>query len=131
MTSLADTDFLVGLIRRNQLALAKVDTFRIGSVAMSVINYCELLHGAAKCRFPQVELGKIEELRKSIPVLPLDPDVGETYGQIRADLEKRGEKIGPLDTLIAAHAIALGLTLITNNLREFKRVRGLKAESWA
>ncbi len=65
------------------------------------------------------------------PVLPLSPLAGELYGRVRASLEKTGRIIGPNDLWVAAHAIASGLILVTNNEREFRRIDGLKIENWA
>jgi tRNA(fMet)-specific endonuclease VapC len=76
-------------------------------------------------------LAKIEQLRRLIPVQPLDVDVANHYGRLRADLERKGVPIGACDLLIAAHALTLGLTLITNNVREFARVEGLRLDNWA
>ena len=76
-------------------------------------------------------MAKIEQLRRLIPAQPLDLDVAKHYGRLRADLEKKGVPIGAYDLLIAAHALTLGLTLVTNNLREFARVEGLRLDNWA
>ena len=72
----------------------------------------------------------MEELLAMIPVLPLDTPADAKYGGIRAELEAAGQTIGMNDLLIAAHACALNLTLVTDNLREFSRIRGLKVENW-
>jgi tRNA(fMet)-specific endonuclease VapC len=66
-----------------------------------------------------------------LEVLPFDEAAVWVYGELRADLERRGEAIGALDTMIAAHALSRGATLVTNNLREFSRVKGLVLENWA
>lgn len=70
-------------------------------------------------------------MSEALPALPLPDRAAETYGFVRAELESRGEMIGNNDLWIAAHAMAEGLTLITNNEREFRRVRGLKVQNWA
>lgn len=73
----------------------------------------------------------LERFLAPLELMPFDAAAMERYGQLRARLEKQGTPIGPLDLLIAAHAAALGSTLVTNNLREFERVPGLALENWA
>ncbi len=76
-------------------------------------------------------LERLQELVRLLPALALPDSAGEAYGSIRADLESKGEMIGNNDLWIAAHALAAGLVLVTNNEREFRRVRGLKVQNWA
>lgn len=98
---------------------------------MSVVSYLELIYGAEKSQRPKENLARVEQLEQLIPALPLDRTVGMHYGRVRADLERKGTSIGSYDLLIASHALALGLTLVTNNVREFGRVEGLRLENWA
>jgi len=102
-----------------------------GEAVISVITFGELLYGAAKRVERTKALHQLRELLHLLPAMPLPETAGEAYGVIRADLEARGETIGNNDLWIAAHAIAAGLTLVTNNEREFRRVRGLKLQNWA
>ncbi|HSY92128.1 MAG TPA: type II toxin-antitoxin system VapC family toxin [Candidatus Binatus sp.] len=102
-----------------------------GEVAISVITYGELLYGANKSAQRARSLATVQEFVRIVPPLPLPEDAAETYGFIRAELEGRGEMVEPNDLWIAAHALALGLTLVTNDEREFRRVRGLKIQNWA
>jgi tRNA(fMet)-specific endonuclease VapC len=74
---------------------------------------------------------QLEELRRALPVTALPETAAQIYGAVRADLESRGQQIGNNDLWIAAHALASNLTLITNNEREFARVKGLKIQNWA
>lgn len=97
---------------------------------MSVITKIELVYGAWKSQQREANLDRIQSLEGLIPVLPMDASVCEHYGELRTELEKRGSPIGAHDMLIAAHARALGLTLVTNNLREFRRVPRLNLENW-
>ncbi len=101
-----------------------------GSLCMSAITFAELMHGAAKSQAVAPNLARLRTLRLQIPVLPFDESAAELYGSIRADLERRGELIGSNDLLIAAHALSAGMILVTNNMREFRRVQGLKVENW-
>ncbi|MGA2743257.1 MAG: PIN domain-containing protein [Candidatus Sulfotelmatobacter sp.] len=98
---------------------------------MSVITYGELLYGANKSEQRARSLATIQEFARVVPPLPLPENAAEAYGFIRAGLEGRGEMVGLNDLWIAAHALASGLTLVTNDEKEFRRVRGLKIQNWA
>jgi tRNA(fMet)-specific endonuclease VapC len=113
-----------GVLRR----FAKLDP---GEAVISVITFGELLYGAAKSAQGAAALERLRELVNLLPAMALPETAAEAYGTVRADLEVRGEKIGNNDLWIAAHAIAAGLTLVTNNEPEFRRVRGLKVQNWA
>ena len=102
-----------------------------GEMAISVITYGELLYGANKSEQRARALATVHEFVRIVPALPLPESAAEAYGFIRAELERRGEMVGPNDLWIAAHALASGLTLVTNNEKEFRRVRGLKIQNWA
>ena len=131
MRYLLDTDICVFLARRKAPGvLARFRDLRPGDVGMSVITHLEMVHGAWKSLRREENLGRIEELESLIPVLPLDASAGLHYGQVRAELERKGSPIGAYDLLIAAHALSLGLTLVTNNVREFRRIPQLRVENW-
>ena len=101
----------------------------INGVGISVISAFELEVGAL--RAPSRTHGdQVRSYLAELTILPLDDSARQAYGTLRVDLERRGEKIGPYDMLIAAHALSLGATLVTNNEREFKRVKGLRVENW-
>jgi len=102
-----------------------------GDAVLSVITYGELLYGAERSQQRKRALESLARLVSLLPVLPLSEEAASGYGEIRATLEKRGEMIGGNDLWIAAHAKSAGLTLVTNNEREFKRVPGLKLQNWA
>jgi tRNA(fMet)-specific endonuclease VapC len=128
---LLDTDIIIHIRRsRPPSVLARFQALPPGSVAMSVITHGELQFGAAKSQTPEAARQTLDELAMIIPVLPLPESVGPVYGQLRADLQRRGEMIGNNDLWIAAHACAAGLVLVTNNAREFSRVKDLKLENW-
>jgi tRNA(fMet)-specific endonuclease VapC len=117
--------------RRPEEVLRRFRRLRPGEAALSVITYGELLYGAAKSAQPAAALERLRELVHLLPALPLPETAAETYGTIRAELESKGEMIGNNDLWIAAHALAGGLTLVTNNEKEFRRMRGLKMQNWA
>ncbi|HYU32105.1 MAG TPA: type II toxin-antitoxin system VapC family toxin [Thermoanaerobaculia bacterium] len=98
-------------------------------VCTSIIVACELRFGAAKRGSPSLSV-RIDQLLASFEVLPLDREADRHYAEIRAHLSRTGRTIGPNDLLIAAHALALDLTLVTNNVDEFARVPGLSIENW-
>src|SRR5271165_117858 len=117
--------------RRPETVLRRFRKLHPGEAALSVITYGELLYGAAKSTQRPAALEQLRELIGFLPALPLPETAAEAYGAIRAQLEVKGELIGNNDLWIAAHALAAELTLVTNNEREFRRVRGLRIENWA
>lgn len=117
--------------KRPEEVLRRFRKLRPGEAALSVITYGELLYGAAKSAQRTAALERLRALVQLLPALPLPETAAETYGTIRAELESKGEMIGNNDLWIAAHALAVGLTLVTNNEKEFRRVRGLKVQNWA
>jgi len=132
MRYLLDTNICIYIARRSPPeVLSRLERLKPGDVGMSIITYLELVYGAYKSRRVQSNLEAIERLSRLVPVLSLDVTAARRYGQIRTDLEKRGAPIGAYDLLIAAHALDGGLTVVTNNTREFRRVAGLRVENWA
>ena len=127
---LLDTNTCVYAIRQRPEQVYRRLSASAGElVALSVVTAFELEIGALRAQ----GRGYSEAVRKFLrefSVLPLEDAAREAYGRLRTSLERRGERIGAYDMLIAAHAIALGATLVTNNEREFRRVRGLKIENW-
>lgn len=124
---------IVIYIRQKQpdKVLRRFSRLQPGEAGISVIAYGELIYGAMKSSQRQSGLERLQQLSQVLPALPLPEKAAETYGFVRADLERRGEMIGNNDLWIAAHALASGLTLVTNNEKEFRRVRGLKLQNWA
>lgn len=116
--------------KRPEEVLRRFHKLRPGEAALSVITYGELLYGAAKSTQRTAALERLRELVHLLPALALPESAPETYGSIRADLEQKGEMIGNNDLWIAAHALASGLTLVTNNEKEFRRVPRLKVQNW-
>ena len=99
-------------------------------LCISSITYAELMHGVEKSMAVERNRIAITMFLSPISVLDFDTDAAEEYGKIRADLERKGTPIGPMDMLIAAHAKADDLVLVTNNTREFERVEDLEVEDW-
>jgi tRNA(fMet)-specific endonuclease VapC len=109
---------------------ARFERLKPGQLVMSAITYGELYYGASKSSQQAKALAQLQELVQDIPVEELDSRASEAFGEIRATLEKEGRLIGNNDLWIGAHALALNLTLATNNEREFKRIPGLSLENW-
>jgi len=125
-----DTNIISDLVRHPAGKAAKrIRKLGTEGLCVSIITAAELRFGAAKRGSPRLtEL--VEQILGEIDVLPLDAPADAAYADVRNELEKAGEPIGPNDLLIAAHALILGAILVTANAREFKRVRGLKVENW-
>ncbi len=100
------------------------------NICISSITQSELYYGVSKSLAQEKNLAALEKMLTSLNVLPFESAAARCYGEVRADLEKRGKIIGPLDLLIASHALSLGLVLVTNNVSEFKRVKNLSIEDW-
>lgn len=99
-------------------------------MCISSITYGELMHGVEKSQAVERNRAAITLFLSAISILPFDSDAAEKYGAVRADLERKGTLIGPMDMLIAGHARSRGLILVTNNTREFFRVNELEVEDW-
>ena len=127
---LLDTNILSDLIRHpGGLVARRVEEVGQKEIFTSIIVAAELRYGCAKKGSAKL-LERVQGLLETIPMLPLDMPTDAQYGLIRAELEAAGQPIGMNDLLIASHALALGLTLVTDNTSEFSRVRGLKVENW-
>jgi tRNA(fMet)-specific endonuclease VapC len=128
---LLDTNICIYIAKRHPPeVLRQFEHLQVGDVAMSLITYGELQFGAEKSRISDQVHEKLERLSELVPVLPLTKKAANHYGRIRAKLEQAGTPIGANDLWIAAHARAEGLILVSNNIREFKRVPGLKLKNW-
>jgi tRNA(fMet)-specific endonuclease VapC len=108
----------------------RFERLKPGQLIMSAITYGELCYGASKSSQQAKVLAQLQALVQDVPVEELDSRAAEAYGQIRATLEKEGRVIGNNDLWIGAHALALNLTIATNNEREFQRIPGLSLENW-
>jgi tRNA(fMet)-specific endonuclease VapC len=116
--------------RRPALVMERFKRIKSGDAVISVVTYGELIFGAQKSRRQAEALQVVEEFASTVGIMPLPMHAATIYGELRAELEARGEVIGGNDLWIASHAKAEGLTLVTNNEREFKRVPGLNVENW-
>ena len=137
MSYMLDTDTCIYLItgrepQKQQNILAKLESLDQGEfVHLSSIVVSELSYGAQKGRWKKTNMALLEQFLLDFRIAAFDEHAAHCCGAIRAALEKKGKPIGPMDTLIAAHAVSQTMTLVTHNVREFSRVIGLKVENWA
>lgn len=127
---LLDTNIIIYVMKRRPVEILGTFNENSGRMAVSAITLAELQHGAEKSARVQKNLEAIEELSSLLVVLPYSAKAAQHYGSIRAELEKTGQSIGINDVHIAAQARSEGLTVVTNNEREFSRVPGLLVENW-
>jgi tRNA(fMet)-specific endonuclease VapC len=127
---LLDTNIVSDLARHPDGAVAKrIAEVGAERIAISLVVACEIRFGLAKSSSAKLRQN-VEAILAHLETLPLEPPLEQHYADIRATLESAGTPIGPNDLLIAAHARALGMTLVTNNVGEFERVPGLAVENW-
>jgi len=126
-----DTNICIYIIKQKPPAvLEHFKEYRIGDIGISSITLAELRYGVAKSGYPDKNAEALEEFIIPLEIFPFTEDATLAYGELRAILEKLGNPIGSMDLLIAAHAVSLGVTLVTNNTREFSRVPGLNLVDW-
>ncbi|MGO9802896.1 MAG: type II toxin-antitoxin system tRNA(fMet)-specific endonuclease VapC [Steroidobacteraceae bacterium] len=131
MKWMLDTDTCIAIIKGNPPSvLKKLRGKSVGQVGISSITLGELAFGAAKSGRRDESRAALAEFLLALEIASFDSDAASSYGQVRASLEKHGTPIGPLDTLIGAHAAALDVVLVTHNTREFGRIDALLLEDW-
>jgi tRNA(fMet)-specific endonuclease VapC len=127
---LLDTNIVSDLVRRPQGRIARhISEVGEAQVCTSVIVAAELRYGAAKKGSPRLT-AQLEAVLGALDILPFEPPADEAYGLIRARLERAGQPIGANDLLIAAHTVAIGCVIVTDNESEFGRIEGLPRENW-
>jgi tRNA(fMet)-specific endonuclease VapC len=131
MKWMLDTDICIAIIKRQpDSALRRLSGKSTGQVGISSITLGELAFGASKSSRPKESNAALGEFLLALEVAAFDESAAMCYGTVRASLAQGGTPIGPLDTLIAAHALALDAVLVTHNIREFSRVAGLRLDDW-
>jgi tRNA(fMet)-specific endonuclease VapC len=132
MRFLLDTNICIYLLKRSKPKLTqRVLSHRAADFGISSITAAELFFGVVKSKSRESNLKNLDAFLTDLQIMPFELNAAETYGRVRYSLERKGKSIGPNDTLIAAHALSLNLTLLTNNVGEFARVPRLKVENWA
>lgn len=131
MRFMLDTNICKYLIKQqSEMLVNRLRTYRTGEVGLSTITVAELQYGVAKSTNKERNQAALQAFFLPLDIAEFSVEAAVAYGRIRAELQAVGQSIGPLDTLIAAHALSLDATLVTNNTREFERVRGLRVEDW-
>jgi len=131
MRYLLDTNICIYLIKHSPTAVFKrFQKLRVGEVGISAITFCELQFGVANSSKPEKNQLALMEFLAPLEILDFPSAAGVVYGEVRAQLRRKGTPIGNFDLLIGAHAVHAGLTLVTNNTKEFKRIPNLKLENW-
>ena len=132
MLFMLDTNICIYIIKNHPVeVLQKLKRFSPSDLVISAITVCELEYGASKSSNPEKNRQTLIKFLAPFEICPLSEQAAAHYGDIRAHLERSGKLIGAMDLLIAAHARSLSLTIVTNNLKEFDRVQGLRTENWA
>lgn len=127
---LLDTNIVIYVLKKRPIEILDVFNKNASRMAISTITLSELFYGAEKSKYVTKNLEVVEDFVSHLEVLPYDAKASQHYGQIKSKLTKKGEIIGENDIHIAAHAISSGLILVTNNLKEFKRIPNLALENW-
>ena len=133
MKYLLDTNICIYIINEKpEKVLRKFERYAVTEFGISSITHAELQYGVAKSKNKKTNQDALDEFLMPLTILPFEGiKLVKCYGEIRASLESKGKTIGPLDILIAAHALGLGLTIVSNNIKEFSRVPKLKCKNWA
>jgi len=125
-----DTDMCIFTITRKPAHIKRMFNTHIGQLCISAVTWGELICGAEKSEQVEKNLATLDGFAARLEVLPFDKQASRQFGQVKAELELHGQKIGSYDTMIAGHARSQGLIVVTNNVREFKRVEGLRVVNW-
>lgn len=125
-----DTNIVIYTIKNKPQIVREAFKAHYGQICISTVTLMELIYGAEKSANPERNLADIEGLAARLDVLEFDDNAAVHTGQIRAELAKLGKPIGPYDQMIAGHARSRGLIIVTNNVKEFKRVPGTRVENW-
>ncbi len=132
MRYMLDTNICIYAIKHKpEKVFQRLQEIEPEDVCISSVTYAELVHGVEKSAAVEKNRLALSMLLANIEILDFDTRAAECYGKIRADLEKKGTPIGSFDMMIAGHANSFGYTVVTNNTREFERVKDLRIENWA
>jgi len=126
-----DTNIAIYTLKNRPAKVRRAFEEHSGELCLSSVSWGELVYGAEKSMQVEQNLSVIGGFAARLEITPFNTLSAMHFGQLRAELSRAGRLIGPYDLMIAGHARSLGLTLVTNNLREFKRVPGLRVENWA
>lgn len=131
MKFMLDTNICIALIKRKpHKTLKHVQSLSIGDIGISTITLTELRYGVEKSQSVEKNRQALDEFLLPLEISDFDESAALAYGVVRTALERTGNPIGPLDTQIGAHALSLDAVLVTNNTKEFRRIKGLKVVNW-
>lgn len=131
MKVMLDTNTCVAIIKRKPpQVLKRFTAYNVGEIGISWITLAELEFGVAKSQHQEKNQAALDEFVLPLEIADLNRESARIYGRVRATLEKKGMPIGSMDTIIGAHALSLGATLVTNDTREFSRIKGLTVVDW-
>ena len=131
MKYMLDTNMCIFLLKHKPIqVIRRFLQHDPGDICISSITYAELVHGVERSQSKERNRAALLMFLSEIQIMPFGDLEAEVYGALKSELQKKGTPIGPMDTLIAAHAKSLDLILVTNNTREFERVTDLKLEDW-
>ena len=131
MNYLIDTDILIYSLKGNEKVISNFQSKKNNPKSISVISYGELIHGAKKSKYVEKNLANVKRLIEIFPVINITPAVMDTFGELKANLEKSGNIIDDMNLLIGSTALVHNLTLVTNNINHFSRIEGLELENWS
>ena len=132
MRIMLDTNICIYLIKKQPPSvLERFTAFPVGDIGISIVTLAELHYGVEKSRHRARNRTALDQFIAPLQVAEFDRQASQIYGRLRALLEERGTLVGGMDLLIAAHAVSLDVRLVTNNVREFRRIPGLRVENWA
>lgn len=127
---LLDTDTIIFSLKGHDVVIKNLQRHFHDSMKISVITLMELYYGAYKSKKVESNLAKIKTLETSLEIIPLGSEVVEVFGMCKAKLEKKGTPLDDFDLILASSALTHNLVLVTNNLKHFKKIEGLKIENW-
>jgi tRNA(fMet)-specific endonuclease VapC len=131
MKVMLDTNTCIAIIKQKPPhVLKRFNAYKVGEIGISWVTLAELEFGVAKSQYQEKNQVALDEFVLPLEIANFDRDAAKVYGRVRAMLEKKGTPIGSLDTMIAAHALAQGVALATNNTKEFSRIKGLTIVDW-
>jgi tRNA(fMet)-specific endonuclease VapC len=132
MKYMLDTNICIYLIKQHPPKVLKhFKSHTVGDIGMSSITLAELRYGVSKSQYVEKNQQALDEFILPLEIADFDEKAAQEYGAIRAEIERAGKPIGSMDMLIGAHAHALGVTLVTNNTKEFKQIKNLKITDWS
>ena len=131
MSYLIDTDILIYSLKGNSTVTSNFMKHKSIPKSISVVSFGELVFGACKSQHPERNLATIRHLAELFPVIEISRSIMETFGEYKASLQKKGVAVADMDLLIAATALNLNMTLVTNNVKHFKKIPELPVENWS